>query len=507
MSNSKYGFIQISILLIIIFGFFLRFNAAVNQSFWQDEVYIFNISSKYSPSQLIAFEYEDKAHPQLYYLLSHLLAKYNSSPLALRMPSLIAFVPAALFIYLIGTIVFNHKVALIAAAMFSINPFLVNQGFLAKMYGLTYCFTLAGLYFVIKGIAKKKYCWSLLSGLFTAIALYFDYSPIWYLLSLAIAGIIAGVVWKHWRNLIAVHLSLVFLITGILFAIEIPFFVRNFSAAVKGESYLGAFQQRYIQGTLAEFSGLGGTTIKVDQLMPNVSEYFSWIPFIVSIILFWQNFKAIAIASNPPLTIRKFFVLFLISSYFVPVVIAYLFSWYSPIFNTRNLWISSMPFLFGPAILFESHRSGQRKKILIFGYVVLLAIASIGRWGFYGKTDWGKFSDQLLDHPGKKVVVFLDFEGPFWGRMRPFFEYYLILPKYAVLRRDLEIHEIDLTAPIDDHEVSHLAKEPQLWLLSNNNNAYESAQRQLNRTTLSEFQRIFGCSEKPCGEAFPVYRD
>ena len=497
--NNQSNGLLLSIIFIILFGFFLRLNAAVKQSFWQDEVYILNISSKYSPSQLIAFEHEDKAHPQLYYIISHFLAKYHLSPLVLRMPSLAAFIPAALFIYLIGTIVFNRQVALIATTMFAVNPFLVNQGFLAKMYGLTYGFTLAGLYFAVKGITQGKYRWSLLSGFFTAIALYLDYSPFWYLLSLAAAGVMAGIVCRRWRHAIVIHLSLIFLTAGVLFAIEMPFFVKNFSTAVQGESYLGTYRNQYIQGTLADFSGLGGTTVK--------SEYFSWIPFIISIILFWQNLKALALVSDSPLTIRRFFVLFLISSYFVPVIIAYLFSWYSPIFNTRNLWISSLPFLFGPAILFDSPRSGQTKKILIFGYIILLTIASIGRWGFYGKTDWGKFSDQLLDYPDKKVVVFLDFEGPFWGRMRPFFEYYLNLPKYVALKPDLEIHEIDLTAPIDDREISYLAKEPQLWLLSNHDNAYESGQRKLNRTILTEFQTILGCPGKPCGEVFPIYRD
>lgn len=496
----------ISVVIIVFIGLFIRYHAAIKQSFWQDEVYIYNISSQYSPSQLIGFEHEDKSHPQLYYLLSHFLAKYNFSPLVLRMPSLAAFIPAALFIYLIGAIAFNRQVALIATIMFAVNPFFVNQGFLAKMYPLTYCFTLGGLYFAMKGISSGKYHWPLLSGLFTAISLYLDYSPIWYLLSLAAAGIASSVIYRNWRNIITVHLSLVFLIVGALFAVEIPFFVKNFPAAVKGESYLGTYRKWYIQGTLADFSGLWGTTVKVDQLMPDISEYFSWIPFIVSIILFWQNFKILAVASNSPLTIRGFFALFLISSYFVPVIIAYLFSWYSPIFNTRNLWVSGLPFLFGPAILFGHYRSGRR-KILILGYIILLTLASIGRWGFYGKTDWEKFSDQLIVRPGKKVIVFLDFEGGFWGRLRPFTEYYLTLPKYISLQHNLKIYEIDLTASYDIRKISHLAKEPQLWILSNHDNAYELEQKKLNRAMLTEFQALLDCSKKPCDKVFPIYRD
>src|SRR3989339_527071 len=118
----------LSILLIIILGFSLRLNAAVKQSFWQDEVYIFNISRTSTVGQILLMEHDDRSHPQLYYLLSHWLANINTSPIFLRAPSLIASLLTIPLIYLIGKTIFGTVPGILSTLVFAVHPFYINQG-------------------------------------------------------------------------------------------------------------------------------------------------------------------------------------------------------------------------------------------------------------------------------------------------------------------------------------------------------------------------------------------
>lgn len=496
------------VLLIIALGLILRINAAVKQSFWQDEVYIFTVSKQHTPSQLLLLEQEDKAHPQLYYLLSNLIARYDDSPLALRLPSLLSFIPALLFIYLIGATAFSRPVALMASLIFAVHPFFVNQGFQAKMYGLTYGFVLGGLFFALKGIKNQKFRWLFLSGLFNAAAFYTDYSTVWYLLSLVTAGFISSLLWKEYRRTLWKHLSLILFTTMFFISIDLPIFIKNFSEAAQGE-YLGKYWYWYAQGTMIKFSGLWSLATKINDIAPRLTPSFVWLPLLlVCITVFLKCIDVLDSTAKTASTItRKNFTIFLISSYFVPVFLSYLFSiLYSPIFNPSNIWISGLPFIFGMSLLFVNNKAKALTVILMI-YIMTLGFASIGRWGFFGTTDWKGLTEQLRSYPGRQDLVFLDFEGPIWARTMPFVDYYLEVPPNDSLKKRVFLHPIDMNKPIDMHLVGELSKLNNLWLLSNGENVENLLYREINKQIVTEFQKFLRCQGKPCEQIFIIHRD
>lgn len=452
---------------------------------------------------------EDKAHPQLYYLLSNLISRYHTSAFALRLPSLVAFIPAAMFIYLIGAAAFSRPTALTASLIFAIHPFFVNQGFQAKMYGLTYSFVLGGLFFALTGIKDRKFRWPLLSGLFNAIAFYTDYSTVWYLLSLVTAGFISSLLWKEYRRTLWKHLSLILFTTMLFISIDLPIFIKNFSEAAKGE-YLGKYWYWYLQGTMTGFSGLWSLAAKINDIAPRLMPSLVRPSLLlVSLAVFLKSIGVLDSTAKTASTITpKFFAVFLISSYFVPVFSSYLFSiLYSPIFNPANIWISGLPFIFGMSLLLIHNRAKILPTALLLVYILTLGVASIGRWGFFGATDWKGLTEQLLLRQGRKDLVFLDFEGPIWARTMSFVNYYLEVPPGNRLKKTVFLHQIDMNKPIDMKLVNKLSTADRLWLLSNPNNADNRLARDKNNQIVKEFQTLLGCENKPCQEVFVINFD
>jgi len=506
-NNQSNGLLS-SIIFIILFGFFLRLNAAINQSFWQDEVYILNVSRQHSVNQLLLLQQEDKAHPQLYYLLSNLIARYNTSPFVLRLPSLIAFIPAVVFIYLIGVVVFSRRTGILASFIFAVHPFFVNQGFQAKMYALTYFFVLGGLFFALRAVRDRKFRWSFLSGLFSAAAFYTDYSTVWYLLSLLSAWLISSLVWKEQRRSLLKSLSLTFMVTALFISVDLPLFLNYFGEAATGE-YLGKDWYWYARGAIADFSGSWSLPAMIEAITPSLTVYLVWPIFLLSILIFLGCLKTLAGAINTASRItEKFFGVFLLSSFFVPVFSSYLFSiLYSPIFNPANLWVSGLPFIFGMALLLIHNRSKILPMVFVLVYILTLAVVSTGRWGFFGATDWKGLTEQLLLRQGRKDVVFLDFEGSIWARTMSFVDYYLEVPPGNRLKKTVFLHQIDMNKPIDIKLVNKLSMADRLWLLSNADNADGRLAREKNNQIVKEFQSLLQCQKKPCRQVFVVKRD
>lgn len=506
--NYRLKITLVSLFVIGVLGFSIRLNAAINQSLWQDEVYILDVSKQYSLNQLFLLQQEDKAHPQLYYILSNIISRYNTSPLALRLPSLVSFIPTFLFVYLIGTTVFSRRVAFMASLIFAFHPFYVNQGFQAKMYGLTYFFVFGGLYFTLLSIKNQKLRWSILSGLFNAAAFYTDYSTVWYLLSLFAGGLISSLAWREHRRSLWKSLLLTFLITALLITVDLPLFVGYFREAAVGE-YLGKNWYWYARNTVADFSGSWNLPAMINAIAPNITNYVVWPIFILSILIFLLCLTALASSINTASAItEKYFGVFLLSSYFIPVFSSYLFSiLYSPIFNTANIWISGLPFIYGLAVLFIRSRKKLLPSMLILVYILTFGITSAGRWGFFGSTNWNGLTKQLLSYPGHKDIVMLDFEGPIWARMMSFTDYYLEFPPNNPLKRYVTLHEIDMSKPVDNKLINKLAERNQLWLLSNADNASSMVERERNHQIVSLYQALLQCENKPCNQAFAVRRD
>ncbi len=141
--------------VILTFGFFLRYRAALLQDIWIDEATIFDVS-RLPVLTLLRRDHWDTAHPQLYYLFLHFWMKLGTTPLFLRFPTLITSMTAGVVIYRIGKLVRNSRFGLLSVYLYSIHPFFVNLGFQQKMYGFVIFFTLLSFYSLLQMFKNEK---------------------------------------------------------------------------------------------------------------------------------------------------------------------------------------------------------------------------------------------------------------------------------------------------------------------------------------------------------------
>jgi len=488
----------LSILLIIILGFSLRLNAAVKQSFWQDEVYIFNISRTSTVGQILLMEHDDRSHPQLYYLLSHWLANINTSPIFLRAPSLIASLLTIPLIYLIGKTIFGTVPGILSTLVFAVHPFYINQGFQAKMYGLVYLFVIGSLYSLILALKTGKFRWVITSAILAALSLYTDYSAIWYLISILAAGL-------------ALRLNrpilLIIFLTVILTAPNIKLFMFHLHTAISYESYLSGFRHWNISSTIMDFSGLWIIMSNLYQSNQTVAVYvlLPLVAIAAGLLYFYVKTIASRLREKNE-NFQRFFLLFLLISYFLPVFLAYAFSFISPIFISRNLWISGLIFVYGIAALWKP--GVNRLLLLILGglYIFILGYLSFNRIGFVGNTNWKGLKHAMFQIPEAKILVYLNYEDQFWGRLNPWREYYLEGFDRTPIPANYNIYTIEAVKPMDIELQRKLVGLKYVWLLYSGDFLFGAPEDVIrHQKTIRTAQQLLECGNKPCQDVILIY--
>lgn len=506
-NNNNHRILFLCVFLITALGFFLRLNAAIKQSFWQDEVYIFNISRTSTVNQILLMEHDDRSHPQFYYLLSHWLANINTSPIFLRLPSLIASLLTLSLIYLIGKTAFGPVPGILSLLVFAVHPFYINQGFQAKMYGLVYLFVFGSLYSLILALKTGKFRWIVTSAILAALSLYTDYSAIWYLISILAAGLAGRLVWKKSFGDSYRSIWLIIFLTVILITPNIKLFMVHLPTAIHDETYLSGFRHWNISSTVMDFSGLWSVMSYFYRTNQAISVY-TLLPLVVvaaGLLCFLVKTTAFRLREKNE-NFQRFFLLFLLISYFLPVFLAYAFSFISPIFISRNLWISGLIFVYGIATL---RRPGvNRHFLLILGglYIFILGYLSTSRVGFVGNTNWKELKHAMLKIPESKALVYLNYEDQFWGRLNPWREYYLEGFDRTPVPANYNIYTIDAGEPMDINLQRKLIRSKYVWLLYSGDFLFgtpEDVSR--HRKTIRTAQQLLDCENKPCQDVILIY--
>jgi len=139
----------------------------VNQftvSVWGDEAFSAVLSQKSVP-QIISIIIRDTS-PPLYNLTEHFWFKlFGNSEVAIRALSFLYFLIAVLFVYKIGSYLWNKNAGLIAALLTFLNPFFFIYAFEGRMYSLLAATVTASFYFFL----SKKWKWYVVA---TTLALY-----------------------------------------------------------------------------------------------------------------------------------------------------------------------------------------------------------------------------------------------------------------------------------------------------------------------------------------------
>jgi mannosyltransferase len=127
------------------------------ESIWTDEA--FSIAMAHRPvADIIAQTADEDTTPPLYYLALHgWQAVFGDSPVAARLPSVIAGTLAVLFAYLAAAPLIGTAGALVAAAFHAVSPFLVAYSQEARQYSLLSCASAASFAFLIRLLQGQRF--------------------------------------------------------------------------------------------------------------------------------------------------------------------------------------------------------------------------------------------------------------------------------------------------------------------------------------------------------------
>lgn len=204
MKNKK---VLILLSLIILLGIFLRVYNIDEESFWIDEaatVY----TTQQSPSDIIqdiyvttkhAPEYYDSGGtPPFYFLVANYWTQFMGlSEAKLRLLSAIFGTISIFMIFIIGRMLFNSNVGLVAAFIMSINFMHINYSQEARTYSLIIFLALLTVYFLLSALRQHKVIYWFGYVLSATLLIYSHYFGFFIL---AFEGLYLLLFWKTYKD-------------------------------------------------------------------------------------------------------------------------------------------------------------------------------------------------------------------------------------------------------------------------------------------------------------------
>lgn len=160
--------------IILILILFLGLYKINSESLWEDELYTSEFAQE-NVSTIISGE-SDFMNPPTYVLFIHFWTYvFGSSQLALRLPSVIFGILAAITIFLLAKKLYDEETGLLAVLFFGTAEFFVFYMQEARSYTLLLFISVLSNYLFIRYLKEKNNLLSLLYALVTLIGLYVHY--------------------------------------------------------------------------------------------------------------------------------------------------------------------------------------------------------------------------------------------------------------------------------------------------------------------------------------------
>lgn len=162
--------------LIVSLGAALRFYGLTIQSYWLDEIFSASFSSPdYGFDRMLDIVLHDM-HPPFYQSLLWVWYQwFGDSEYAGRVLSALAGTLAVPATYLLAKALFNRPVALYAAAIAAVNPFLIHYAQEVRSYALFYLLGTLSYYFFVRTLSQPSKTNALLYWLSTILVFYTHY--------------------------------------------------------------------------------------------------------------------------------------------------------------------------------------------------------------------------------------------------------------------------------------------------------------------------------------------
>lgn len=419
-----------SLLIIIFIGFLLRLILALRQELWTDEVFYFTIARANSLLDLILQQHWLKDHPQFYLILIHFLSKISTSPLFLRLPTLLASFFSHILVFLIVKEVLNLKAALIATFIYAFSHFYLALDWQATPYGLETTFIFLSIYSFVKMLFTKR--WLIGFVIANVLGFYTDYAFIWYFGSLwmvFLLSLLLKTIKKQWVGKINLELFGIGLISSfLLMAPQIHLIIANFKFFPILNLHLEEPNLVTLQNWLKNIVGIAPGSSPFDTTLG------LFLTYIITFISILGLIYLLRPANKNP--VQKLFATLLLILILFPPLASYAFSrLIFPIFVTKTFLASGFSLSFSWAYLLTRALEKKWTKMVFavscFGWLLL----SLVNWNrpqtFFEYTNKVSLSskkvrDEIRTVAGtnqKVLVAFL--VGKFDWRFAPLVDYYL----------------------------------------------------------------------------------
>ncbi len=313
------------IFLILFVGLILRL-ISLNQSLWLDEainaVFVRSLNLK---SLIFNYSLSDFHPPAYHVLMRGWILLFGSSEIALRMPSVIFGVASIYLIYKIGKTLFDEKTALIAATLLSVAPLHIYYSQEARMYMMAFFFITSSVYFFIMILKFDKLFYWIGFIVSTVLFLYSDYLPY---LMIPTYLIYLFVFRKRISKSTVKSFIPAFLLISIFIVPWLLVFPKQLStglsAAAASPSWsqvVGAPQLKTLMVTFVKFT-IGRIT---EDNKLSYALMFAPIGFFVSLLFAFSTLRTSRLRS------------FLYFWLFLPIIIAFIVSFFIPIFSYFRL--------------------------------------------------------------------------------------------------------------------------------------------------------------------------
>ena len=145
-----------ALLGIILVAFFLRMYRIDAPCLRGDEAFSITYARQSVPEMLRHFTTSTEPHPPLSFFVLHYWGRLaGESELALRFTSAFAGLLVVPLIYVLGRLLFDARVGIVAAALLAFNPFYIWHAQEARMYGMLAAFSIASRCFRIVPVSPR----------------------------------------------------------------------------------------------------------------------------------------------------------------------------------------------------------------------------------------------------------------------------------------------------------------------------------------------------------------
>lgn len=214
----------ILLLLIFIFGLFLRIIAAINLSVFADDMhFVTHAFNFFSSGRLVTY---DQSSGLWFAFTSVIYNLFGATQISSRLAAIIFGSLSIFAIYLLSREFFNEKISLLASFFLAIAPIHIKNT-VAEMDVMAMFFVLLGMFFFVKSTKTPKKTLFLLSGIFFGLAVYTKVYPLLFIPSMLIYFIYYNR--KEKRKLLSkVNIKGILIFMGIILIFSTPALAHNY---------------------------------------------------------------------------------------------------------------------------------------------------------------------------------------------------------------------------------------------------------------------------------------